>query len=198
LQAANFNANAVSNQSRKATSAAQGAEPNAIAVGVVDGVRYAFITLKQMGGILIYNLSNPFSPTFDQYLLNRDFSAPVNDTAAGDLGPNKVTFVQAGNSPNGIALLMLSNAVSGSFTVYEMGNGISLKENKLDPHTVVWPNPSQGVFYTNSQEPLKIYNQQGQLIKETKRGENIDLSDAPAGFYLIQTAQGRALKVIKR
>jgi hypothetical protein len=198
LQAANFNANSFSNQSRKASSPAQGAQPNAIAIGTVDGVRYAFITLKEMGGILIYNLNNPSAPVFEQYLLDRDFNQPANDTAAGDLGPTKITFTPAGQSPNGIALLMVSSAVSGSFTIYQMGAGIGLPETKLNPNTAVWPNPSQGIFYTNSQEPLKIYNQQGQLVKETSGGESIDLSAAPAGFYLIQTAQGRALKVIKR
>jgi hypothetical protein len=198
LNAANFNASAVSNTSRKSQSVKQGPQPNSIAIGTVNGNRYAFITLKQMGGFFIYNLNDPTNPVFEQYISDRNFLVPANDTAAGDLGPEKITFVPAGDSPTGIALLLLSNSVSGSFSVYQVGQGIGLPSFENSGITQVWPNPSNGVYHTNQPQKFKVYNQSGSLIKEFKKHEEIDISEAPAGFYLITTASGRALKVIKK
>src|SRR5690606_26190712 len=69
---------------------AKGPEPEALTLGEIDGRTYAFIGLERMGGIMVYDITNPFNPTYIQYINNRDFfydfvTSPENGEA-GDLG----------------------------------------------------------------------------------------------------------------
>ncbi|MBO1927477.1 choice-of-anchor I family protein [Thiomicrorhabdus sp. 6S2-11] len=101
----------------------KGPEPEALTVGVINGQTYAFVGLERMGGIMVYNVSNPYSPDFVQYINNRDVTVD-NDTleagGAGDLGPEGFHFVNAENSPNGKPMLVVGNEVSGTTTYYEI------------------------------------------------------------------------------
>jgi len=115
-----------------ARSDAKGPEPEAITTGEIDGTPYAFIGLERVGGIMVYNLSNPSDPQFVQYVNNRNFVdeqgnlIPVQsedgspNPAAGDLGPEGVTFISAEDSPNGEPLVAVGNEISGSTTVYNV------------------------------------------------------------------------------
>ena len=44
----------------------KGPEPEGVAVGKVHGRTYAFITLERIGGVVVYDVSNPFRPSFVQ------------------------------------------------------------------------------------------------------------------------------------
>ncbi len=115
-----FNATHDSNRSFDERSDNRGPEPESVAVGEAFGTTYAFICLERMGGVLVYDLSNPRSPRFVQYLNNRDFTgSPANGTA-GDLGPEGMTFIRAQDSPTASPLLVVSNEVSGTITIYGM------------------------------------------------------------------------------
>ncbi len=96
-----------------------GPEPEAITTGVLDGKTYAFIGLERTGGIMVYDVSNPTEPSFVQYINNRDFTADIETSAAGDLGPEGFVFISPEDSPNGEALLVVGNEISGTTTVYE-------------------------------------------------------------------------------
>lgn len=195
--AANFNSTSDDNNSRKNRSDDKGPEPEALAIGEVDGALYAFIGLEKMGGIMIYNIDNPTAPTFDSYILYRDFSAPASDTAAGDLGPEHITFISSLNSPTGVALLAISNEVSGSLSIYQIGRSIGIDELAQNKKIDLYPNPSQGVFQISEKQNLKVYNSRGELIKEVKNENEIDLSNEASGFYTIINEAGHSLKVIK-
>ena len=111
----------------------KGAEPEAITTGVVNGKTYAFIGLERHGGIMVYDISNPTQPAFENYINNRDFSKefeiddatdPVTLTGAydqvGDLAPEGLAFISASDSPIGKALLVVANEVSGSVSIYKI------------------------------------------------------------------------------
>lgn len=111
----------------------KGPEPEALALGQINGRTYAFIGTERMSGIYVYDISNPYSPQFVDYAFNRDLNAiySINDNTtpavvtgnvaqAGDLGPESLTFVAAGNSPTGKPLLLMANEVSGTLTVFEL------------------------------------------------------------------------------
>ncbi|WP_319557772.1 choice-of-anchor I family protein [Thiomicrorhabdus sp.] len=111
----------------------KGPEPEALTVGKINGHTYAFIGLERMGGIMVYDVSNPFSPEFVQYVNNRDLTVNPDDNTdsnndgikeytvdAGDLGPEGFKFVSAEDSPNGKAMLIVGSEVSGSTTFYEI------------------------------------------------------------------------------
>jgi len=117
----------------------KGGEPEAIDVGSIEGRTYAFIAQERSGDLFIYDVTNPFSVSFVSHYNNRDFSVSFEldddlaepcDSAegmdctevplAGDLGPESIKFIAAEHSPNGNALLVVGNEVSGSVTVYQV------------------------------------------------------------------------------
>ncbi|MEO0408417.1 MAG: choice-of-anchor I family protein [Cyanobacteria bacterium P01_A01_bin.135] len=110
-----------------------GPEPEGVAVGVVDGVTYGFVGLERIGGVVVYDLSDPTAPSFVQYINNRDFTVEFNEdeegdpdptaeqlAAVGDLGPEGLTFISAADSPNGEPLLVVTNEVSGSTSIFQV------------------------------------------------------------------------------
>ncbi|MFB2975218.1 choice-of-anchor I family protein [Microseira sp. BLCC-F43] len=114
---ANFNANHENNTFDN-RSDNKGPEPEAIVVGQVGDRTYGFIGLERIGGVMVYDITNPASPEFVQYLNNRDFSQNVQLPSAGDLGPEGLTFISAADSPTGLPLLVVTNEISGSTTTY--------------------------------------------------------------------------------
>ncbi|WP_250505753.1 choice-of-anchor I family protein [Bowdeniella massiliensis] len=98
----------------------KGPEPEGIVVGEVGGTPYAFIGFERVGGIAVYDVSNVHEPAFVTYVNNRDFAA--DPAAAGDLGPEGLTFVSAEDSPTGEPWLIVGNEVSGTTTVFAARN----------------------------------------------------------------------------
>lgn len=101
----------------------KGPEPEALTVGTINGHTYAFIGLERMGGIMVYDVSNPHNPEFVQYINNRDVTVDnttLEDGGAGDLGPEGIVFVSADNSPSGQPMLIVGNEVSGTTTFYNI------------------------------------------------------------------------------
>lgn len=101
----------------------KGPEPEAIEVGVVAGKTYAFIGLERVGGVMVYNISNPESPRFVQYINPRDFTlADVEDDLdlVGDLGPESIKFVSAEDSPTNRPMLIVGNEVSGTTAFFNI------------------------------------------------------------------------------
>ncbi|WP_400997086.1 choice-of-anchor I family protein [Agromyces sp. GXQ0307] len=102
----------------------KGPEPESLAVGEVDGRTYAFIGFERVGGVIVYDITDPAASAFVTYLNNRDFSVSVEDdgvetlSAAGDLGPEGLTFIPAAASPTGAPMLAVANEVSGTTTLF--------------------------------------------------------------------------------
>ena len=98
----------------------KGPEPEGVTVGKAYGRNYAFIGLERIGGVMVYEVTNPRAPEFIQYINNRNFLAPTNSPAAGDLGPEGLHFISDEDSPTGTPLLVVANEISGTTTVYEV------------------------------------------------------------------------------
>jgi len=99
---------------------AKGPEPEAITVGRIGEKVYAFVGLERVGGVMVYDVTDPADATFVEYVNNRNFDAdPETELAAvGDLGPEGLAFIAAEDSPTGESLLAVSNEVSGTTSVY--------------------------------------------------------------------------------
>ncbi|QGS69584.1 hypothetical protein CV093_18775 [Oceanobacillus sp. 143] len=95
---------------------AKGAEPETAVTGVIGETTYAFIALERFSGIMIYDVSNPEEPQFVDLISSRDFSEDVK----GDVSPEGLQFIPAGDSPTGKALLAATHEVSGTVAVYEL------------------------------------------------------------------------------
>ena len=102
----------------------KGPEPEALAVGEINGRYYAFIGLERTGGVFMYDVSTPEQPEFVQYVHNRNFKADAREEPekAGDLSPEGMVFVPAEESPTESPLLVIGHEVSGTTTVYEIKN----------------------------------------------------------------------------
>lgn len=96
----------------------KGAEPEGVTVGQVGDRHYAFIGLERMGGIMVYDVTDPMAPFFVTYANGRDFAGDAEAGTAGDLGPEGLLFISATDSPNGENLLVVTSEVSGTVTIY--------------------------------------------------------------------------------
>ena len=96
----------------------KGPEPEAVAVGDVGGRAYAFIGLERIGGVATFDVTDPREPALVHYVNNRDFTR----TPPGpDSGAEIVRFVPAAASTTGRPLVLVSNEISGTVSVYEAG-----------------------------------------------------------------------------
>ena len=104
----------------------KGPEPESVVIGTLSGRTYAFVGFERVGGIAVYDITNPKAPTYVTYVNNRDFA--VKDaskdasrlSAAGDLGPEGLAFIPAEDSATGTPLLAVGNEVSGTTTLFQI------------------------------------------------------------------------------
>ena len=89
---------------------------------------YAFIGAERVGGIFVYDVTDPQNAKFETYVNNRDFSTD-EFADAGDLGPEGFAFVDKKDSPNGEYLLLVGNEVSGTTTVYSVEDLLASDED---------------------------------------------------------------------
>jgi hypothetical protein len=115
-----FNSNNDDNDSFDARSDDKGPEPEALEIGRIFGRSYAFIGLERVGGIMVYDITDPHNVVFQDYVNNRDFSADAESPAAGDLGPESIVFIPWNQSPTRSPLLAVGNEVSGTTTLYSV------------------------------------------------------------------------------
>ncbi len=83
----------------------KGSEPEAVEIGEVDGLIYAFIALERVGGVMVYDVTDPANSSFEQYI-----------RVDGDVGPEGLEFIPAEDSPTGVALLQVTSEVSETLT----------------------------------------------------------------------------------
>ena len=106
----------------------KGIEPESVVVGKIRGRTYAFVGLERDGAIVVLDVSQPTLPAFVTYVTNRRLPRdpagaflPCNATNdCGDLGPEGLTFVPAKDSPTKRALLIVSNEVSSTTTIWQV------------------------------------------------------------------------------
>ena len=102
----------------------KGPEPESVALGTIGERTYAFVGFERVGGIAVYDVTDPAAASFVTYVNNRDFSVSVEDggdlSAAGDLGPEGIVFIPAEKSTTGTPLLAVGNEVSGTTTLFEI------------------------------------------------------------------------------
>jgi hypothetical protein len=98
----------------------KGPEPENVALGEIDGRTYAFVGFERVGGIAVYDITDPRHARFVAYENNRNFAESVDDggdlAKAGDLGPEGVTFIPSRTGP----MLAVANEVSGTTTLFRV------------------------------------------------------------------------------
>lgn len=89
----------------------KGSEPEALALGEINGKTYAFVGLERQNAIIIYDITTPTEGKFVNY---------IKVGVAGDISAEGMKFVPAIDSPNSKDLLLVSYEVSGSTVIYEI------------------------------------------------------------------------------
>ncbi len=187
-----------SNNSFKNRSDNKGVEPENVIVKEINGNYYAFIILERIGGVMAYDVTNPSTPVFLEYENSRD--ATPGGQESGDLGPEGIVYVAPENSGTGKALLVLSNEVSATLSIYELSN-ITLSTQDFDLSDFsfkVYPNPVDSILETDQIGDYTIFNLNGQKLIDVKNTSNINVQKLSRGIYLIKNDKGNSLKFIKR
>ena len=94
----------------------KGPEPETVTTGTVDGKVYAFIALERIGGVMVYDITDPANGKFVNYINSREFE----DAIRGDVSPEGLCFVSAADSKTGSPMLLAACEVSGTLAAYEL------------------------------------------------------------------------------
>jgi hypothetical protein len=89
-----------------------------VTVGKIGAKYFAFIGLERIGGVMVYDVTNPTAPTFVTYYNERGTTAGASPS--GDRGPEGIHFISAAKSPNGKPLLIVANEESGTTAVLQL------------------------------------------------------------------------------
>ena len=101
------------NNTLDARSPNKGPEPEGVVVGRFGSKQFAFIGLERVGGVMVYDITDPRSAKFVTYYNTRN-------GAVGDRGPEGIALIPAYASPNGKPLLVLGNETSGSTAILQI------------------------------------------------------------------------------
>jgi hypothetical protein len=122
-----FNANnSVGSPGVKNRSDNKGPEPEGVATAVINDTTYAFVSLERVGGVMVYDISKPNAPVLVNYANNRTLAG------TGDFGPEGIIFIPADQSPNGKHLLVLSNEISATLSIYEFNTSYPVARLSLN------------------------------------------------------------------
>ena len=94
----------------------KGPESESVTVGTVGERTYAFVGLERVGGVMVYDITDPENSTFVNCINSRDFSEDI----AGDDSPEGLCFIPAAESGNGSAYLLAACEVSGTVASYRL------------------------------------------------------------------------------
>ena len=94
----------------------KGPEAESVTIGTVGEKTYAFVGLERIGGVMVYDITDPAEASFVNYINSRDFSEDI----AGDDSPEGLCFIPASDSVDGNAYLLAACEVSGTIAAYEL------------------------------------------------------------------------------
>lgn len=111
-----FNTNRAGSATWDSRSDDKGPEPEGIAVGSAWGRTYAFVGLERQHGIFVFDVTDPYAPTFVQLIATTGYTGLFD----GDTSPEGLQFVPAGVSGGPNPLLVVAYEGSGSTRVFEL------------------------------------------------------------------------------
>ncbi len=172
-----FNSTNDENGSFDGRSDDKGPEPEALVLGEINGKTIAFIGLERIGGIMAYDITNPRKVKFLNYVNNRNFNVEAESEEAGDLGVEGLVFVNASQSPSHKPLLISSNEISGTISVFEIGE--------------------LGVQEPVTLDRKELLNHEGVQIYHGGLGSGMAAHPYLAGYFYLMTDRGPNVNGVK-
>ena len=174
----------------------KGVEPEALAIGEVNGYTYAFVGLERQSAILVYDITDPYEPFFVTYYQNRT----VDTVITGDVAPETISFLSEDISPNGMPMLLVGYEVSGTMGIILIDDIVSISEelNSSKAQFEVYPNPvSADELRFDQVLSGDLIRANGEVIRSFKNQSALDLSDLSEGMYLIRTEDKGVRKIVR-
>ncbi len=180
----------------KARSRAKGPEPEGVTLAQIGSETFAFISLERIGGVMVYNITNPNNAILVDYKNTRSTS-----TYGGDNGPEGITYIkpQDSTTSKGYILVANENVEGAKLAIYEVDeNALSNPEFEVDSKTFsVFPNPSdKGLVYFNRIADYELFDISGKKLQSEKQALTIDVSQLSNGIYFIKTSERITSKLI--
>lgn len=88
----------------------KGPEPEGVTIGRFGEKVLAFVGLERVGGVMIYDVTNPEAASFVSYAPN----------LPEDISPEGILYIDQNDSPTGNPLLVTTNEISGTTAVYQV------------------------------------------------------------------------------
>ncbi|MEN3323497.1 esterase-like activity of phytase family protein [Mariniflexile soesokkakense] len=169
----------------------KGGEPEAVAIGTIDGKIYAFIGLERQSSILMYDITNPNDVEFITYY--------SGNRTSGDTAPEIIKFIPAANSPNSKNMLLVGYEVSGSLGIIQIDETVlSISEEVAKNDFKIYPNPVvEGILKFNKTISGTIYNVSGQEVKIFNNESFLNVSQFTSGIYIIKTKEHGVKRFMK-
>src|SRR5690606_19060452 len=143
--------------SPKSRSRSKGPEPEGVTTAQIAGRTFAFISLERIGGVMVYDVTDPSDVRFVDYKNSRSTSAYT-----GDHGPEGIIFISSTESPDNKNYVLIANEISGTISIFEVDTTSLSTGNQLtqEPKAFnIFPNPStNGVVYLNRAADIDIYD----------------------------------------
>ncbi|GAB4427540.1 MAG: hypothetical protein OHK0039_45870 [Bacteroidia bacterium] len=186
-----------SNITRKNRSDDKGPEPEGVVTAMIDGKVYAFVALERIGGVMVYDVTNPIEPAFVDYANNRNTTA-----ATGDLGPEGLIYIPGTASPDGKSYLIVANEISSTLTIFELG-GVPTVAIDTRPELAlrVYPNPAQDRVSIDLRGEVvrhleaRVIGMDGREVAREQWSNpgvvKLNVADLPAGIYLLDLRSER-------
>ncbi|MEL6803625.1 MAG: T9SS type A sorting domain-containing protein, partial [Bacteroidota bacterium] len=188
-------------------------------LGTIGERTYAFIGLERVGGVMIYDVTDPTAPFFVNYFNNRNFDVDAeleddgSNPEAGDLGVEDITFVSAADSPNGQPMLIIANEVSGTVSFFQLGGDL-VSTPTVAPAEMAFsafPNPTSDQLNLQFDLPqsgrisYSLLDLHGRVVDQADLGlrsageqrETIQLAGLPAGTYLLRLTTEQAVSSLR-
>ncbi|HLP13100.1 MAG TPA: choice-of-anchor I family protein [Flavobacteriales bacterium] len=163
----------------------KGPECEGVTVAQINNEWFAFASLERVGGVMIYNITDPLNPVYVGYHNNRSFA-----TNGPDRGAEGMIYIDAADSPNGNAIMLLANEISSTLTIYQINtceemagvnltstNGAAICSGDI---TELFTAPLAGVTY-------QWYDSGGILAGETDTVLNVATANTYSLHYISST-----------
>ncbi len=189
-----FNSNHEENL-KNSRSLAKGPEPEGVVVTQLMGKTYAFITLERIGGVIVYDITDPNAPKFVDYKNSRNAT-----TYGGDNGPEGIIVIKGNESPTGKTYVVSANEVSGTLAIFEVLGVPTTVQDIVnnDVPLIVYPNPSKsgGSVQFNKITSGTVYNANGLPMSEVKENAGISTEGFAKGLYIFKEKGGQIAKFV--
>jgi len=166
----------------------KGPEPEAVTVGKIAGHLFAFIGLERQGGVMIYDITDPYNPVFDQFINTYQI-----DGTSLDAGPEGILFIPANESHTGENLLIVSNEVSGTTSLFNIEDATLGFSEITEKQFSIYPNPTSSLLHIDFDESYEgltflITNVNGAIIMNGEldsTSNKVNINELNNGIYFI-------------